>query len=179
MRELPGRKPEQRPEAPFAWNGRALRTLGDIRTQMTDIHTRQSDEEAVGFMTSLRQRFGNTDAGVIAFQVSGFSETPDEMSGMLGRFLQRDVTGDFHITEAPQDEYGNTANTPCVRTVRIAPGYEGRPHLEVLEPAELAKGWPTISPTAWRYFVVDGPSRMLSREEWTELVDFKAPGAEA
>ena len=178
MGELVGKQPEQRQEAPLTWKGRGLRTLGDIRTEMIDIHTRQNDQEAVEFMGSLQQRYGNTDAGVIAFQVSGFSETPDEMSGILGRFLQRDFTGEFHITEAPQDEYGNTANKPCIRTVRIAEGYQGRPHLEVLEPAELAKGWPTISPTAWRYFVVDGPARMLTRDEWTKLVDFKAPGSE-
>jgi len=50
MGELVGKQPEQRQEAPLTWKGRGLRTLGDIRTEMIDIHTRQNDQEAVEFM---------------------------------------------------------------------------------------------------------------------------------
>lgn len=168
---------EQRVESPFTWKDRSLRSYGDIRREMVEINDHQDDKEAVEFMTALRQRFG-VNAEVTAFQISALNETPEAMAGMLTRFLQTDCTGDFHIIEAPEDEHGNTADKPCVRRVRIIDG-QGRPRLQVLAPEEIAKSWPTLSPIAWRYFVVDGPARMLPRDEWTNLVGFKTPGTES
>lgn len=156
---------------PFIWRGQELKTMGQIKDMMAEV---TDPAEAQTFTTALRESFGTPDADVAIFQIAAFTGKAASMKETLGRFLQGDFSGDFFITEAPE-EYGNTANKPCVRRVRIAEDSTGYPQLNVLEPAEIAKGWPSISPTAWRYFVVDGPARMLNREEWARLVGFERP----
>ena len=168
-----------KPEVPFTWGGKDLTNLGDIRTEMLDIVGRRDEKEAGEFMASFRRSYGN-DADASVFLLSGHSDSREEMVEMLDMFFQSDFSGEFFITEAPQDEYGNTAHVPVsISKVKIAEGYRGKPHLEVLEPLDVARKYRTFAPTAWRYIVVDGPARMMSREEWVDLVDFKAPGVGA
>lgn len=157
---------------PFTWRGQELRTIGQIKGMMSEV---TKPAEAQSFTTAFRESLGTPDADVTIFQIAAYTGKAASMRETLGRFLQGDFSGDFFITEAPGDEYGNTANKPCVRRVRIAEDSTGYPQLNVLEPAEIAKEWPSISPTAWRYFVVDGPARMLNTEEWARLVGFERP----
>lgn len=158
--------------SPFSWGGRELRNNGQIRETMVGI---TDPAEAHAFITAFRDRNG-INADVTVFQMAALAESRDQMVGLLNKFLGRDFSGEFFITEAPQDEYGNTANKPCIRKVRIAEPPVGKLlDLEILEPEEIAKGWPRVFPLAWRYFPVAGPARMLSRPEWKELVGFKDP----
>lgn len=161
-----------KPEAFLSWNGKELKTLQDVREEMVRINKMKDDKEAAEFRAAYVGKFGRQAEGAI-FYLSGLSETAGEMADMLSRFTQRDCNGEFHIIELPEDEFGNTANKRCIRKVKIIEGYRGMPELQTLEPKYMAEGWPTISPHAWSYFVIDGPARMLTRKEWANLVDFK------
>lgn len=85
----------------------------------------------------------------------------------------------FYI-ELPGDEGGNTALPWAVIEGRLVQGgtpeaghfsNPGRQALLFDGPAEITRHWPGMYTDAYGgYAEVDGPARMLSREQWTALV---------
>ncbi len=158
---------------PLEWEGTEIKRNKDIFDTIKSL----SPDKAKEFTTALREKYGKTDADSLIF-IGAFitTKTGRESASILSKMLGGDFSGEFYITEAPQDKYGNTAMDPSILKVKIVEHKVGSRRdisLDVLGPNEISSKWHSISPRAMRYFPVDGPERKLTRDEWTKLVDFK------
>lgn len=76
------------------------------------------------------------------------------------------------FVELPADEYGNTAYTMAVVEGEIVPWtYDSRrKNLVIIGPPEFRNKWPNLlmeNYGGWKE--VDGPARLIDREEWKRL----------
>jgi hypothetical protein len=87
----------------------------------------------------------------------------------------------FYV-ELPADEYGNVSMPRAVVEAHIEPGRSetnplGNPDRQLMvavAPPEIAQRWPswyTDAHGGWAE--VEGPARLLSREEWAALISAK------
>jgi hypothetical protein len=86
----------------------------------------------------------------------------------------------FYV-ELPADEYGNTAWPVAVIEARILPpgspeagplANPDRPKMLIAGPAEIVSRWPSCYADRYDGFAeVEGPARMLSREEYDALIE--------
>jgi hypothetical protein len=150
-----------RRESILTWKGRELENLGNVSTEMFAIN---NNDDAAEFAARFREGYGDTWANIIIFKVCSWCKTGSEMIQMLTRFTQRDCTKDIFIVEVPK----------CIIKVHITDnGFQGAPSLNVLDPKEISIELPHLDPRAGSYFVIDGPARMLTHDEWACLVNDK------
>lgn len=73
----------------------------------------------------------------------------------------------------PSDEYGNTSYTPAVIEGEIIERLGGFTSIKVIAPPEFRDKWPTVSEDF--FMETEGPARMLTRDEWKDVVGWSDP----
>lgn len=157
------------------WNGKKLSTYGDIRTAMHEILT---DADAATFMQLLREEYPD-QAEAFVFYLSCFDSLKEQVVTLVQRFLHRDCSGTFFIVPTAANQYGNVAYFRCIMEVELGEEPPHRLFLRVLAPEKMATTWPTISPTASSYRIVEGPARLLTFAEWADITGFSPKGTNA
>lgn len=155
----------------FIWCGQELATKGEIREVVRTITT---DEDAMQFTAALREQWGANNADSYILACASFMGNLEEVALFVNKFFQIKSLESFHLAEAPGDEHGNTGYPRSVIEVRLI-DRDGYLSLQIIGPAEIANRWPSRR-LMDRYRLVDGPARMLSRDEWETLVEFKVAG---
>lgn len=152
----------------LTWRERDITTLRELRDMMLSI---ADTVEAAAFVAAFREKWKqHTDRNM--FLAAAFCDTSDQTVALLSRFSGRDCTGEFFVVRAPQDKWGNTGMGYCVMKVRLVDAGSGGSNMEILEPPDIATKWSRFSCRAADYQVVDGPARMLTRDEWETLTGF-------
>lgn len=149
------------------WKGQLLTNYKEVFGVLKQIDTQ---EEADHLMELASEAYGPSSK-VVLFRIASYIDSIERLTRVLGLLFKLDFNEPFFVVEGPVDEFGNTGMVPSVIKVQIVVD-DGFLDFKILGPTELTRKG-SLLPHVFNYNIVEGPARMLDRDEWAQLVGFK------